>query len=207
MAVGKINLSNLVQIVGDGAIATGPVGEGRLIPVVVVDCDEHRPLVELIQLQEHTPPGDVSSLWAQKLFDKKHLFLRLEFQRPVITDVTLQFSLEKHLGLVNGIMKSRGLYLQPSEFAVRVSHGIDKPKILVEVPSTFPAWDALHFELVAKRFRRNGASRTDAKALAREHIQSLSEIWTQRMRGTPTEDELALDTTGSKAQESGTADA
>lgn len=206
MAVGKIDLSNTVQIVSDGAIATGPIGEGRLIPVVVVDCGEHRPLVELVQLHEHTPPGDVSSLWAKKLFDKKHIFLRLEFQRPVVTDVTLQFSLEKHLALVDGIMKSRGLYLQPSEFASRVSRGMEKPKILVEVPSTFPAWDALQLELVAKQFRRNGASRKDAKVLAREHIQSMSEIWARRMRG-GAEDESAPSETGTHANQVGSADA
>jgi hypothetical protein len=133
------------------------------------------------------------------LFDKNHIFLRLEFQRPVFTDVTLQFSLEKHLGLVDGIMKSKGLYLQPSEFAVRVSHGIDKPKILIEVPSTFPSWDALHFELVAKRFRRDGASRADAKLLAREHVKRLSEIWARRMKGASSEDESGLGGTDSES--------
>lgn len=52
-----------VPIVGDGAIANPDLGDGRIVPVLIVDCEGFSALEDLISLHQGLPPGDVVSMW------------------------------------------------------------------------------------------------------------------------------------------------
>jgi hypothetical protein len=173
----------LVPIVSDGAIATVSLGEGRLIPVLIIDCSDRPKVLELILAHEHLPPGDVKVTWATKRFKKSTIYLHLQFERPAQLDVLLPFDAGKNGILVDGILHSRGVYLQPKESAPRVSQGLDKPKILVEVPDTgfMPIWNPIFADAVAKRMRQAGASRRAAHELSAEHILKMRELWSKRV--------------------------
>lgn len=160
------------------------MADGRIIPVLILDCSAHQELYELILLHEHTPPGDATLTWGRKRFDKKHVFLKIEFSRPLVTRVMLSFTLERQAALVDGIINSRGVYLQPLQSGRRVTEGLDKPKIIVEVPSsaTFPEWPKLHRDTIVRTYRSQGAPRTVADALADQHLARLKEIWSKRQR-------------------------
>lgn len=187
MPHGKIDESAIVPIVSDGAIGHPAIADGRIIPVLIVDCTKHQALYELIRLHESTPPGDATLVWGRQIFNKKHVFLTIEFSRPLPTKIVLRFTLAKQAGLVDGIIQSRGVYLQPLQSGRKVLDGMDKPKLLVEVPAsaTFPEWKELHRASAIRTYRDEGAPRSIAKALADEHLQRLSEIWGKRQKRSP----------------------
>jgi hypothetical protein len=60
----KMDDSHFVPIVSDGAIATGGTADGRAIPVLVVDCENHKEVLNLVHLHTDSPPGDVNCTWA-----------------------------------------------------------------------------------------------------------------------------------------------
>jgi hypothetical protein len=184
MLRGKLDTSRIVPVVGDGGIAHPGIGDGRLIPVLIVDCAKHPDLYELIRLHETTPPGDAHSTWGREYFDKKNVYLAFEFERPVATTAVFRFSLDKQSGIVDGIIHARGVYLQPLQSGSRVFDGMNSPKILVEVPAsaTFDEWPALHRATVVRKYRADGAPKAVAKALAEAHLQRLSELWSGRQR-------------------------
>lgn len=183
MPVGQIDENGIVPIFGDGGIGNPEVGDGRLIPVLIIDCSTHSDLYNLILIHEETPPGDVTIKWGRRLFDKRHAYLTLEFTSPIKTTATFRFLLAKQAGLVDGIIRSRGVYLQPLQSGSKVIAGIQKPKLLVEIPSsaTFPGWPELHRSATQKRYRKEGASRSQAAVLTKEHLARVADLWAQRM--------------------------
>ncbi len=189
MPYGKFDLSTVVPIVGEGAIAHPDIADGRMIPVLIVDCAEHQALYELILVHETTPPGDASLRWGRRILDKRHVYLTMEFSRPVPTSIAFRFALAKQGSIVDHIINARGVYLQPLQSGTRVSEGFDKPKILVEVPAsaTFPEWKMLFYSTVVRAYRDSGAPKSIAKILAREHLDRLSEMWGRRQNRRPSE--------------------
>lgn len=181
----KIKGDLLLPIVRDGAIATPEWGDGRLIPVLVVDCSNRPDVRDLIYAHEHLPPGDVKITWGRRQFQKRTVFLLLEFQRPSEVSAILEFDITEQGGLVDGILHAHGLYLQPLESGARVIEGIDKGKILVEVPDTgfMPTWTEIYRKRLLKKFRKSGLARAEADRATEEHIKRIREIWRMRMNG------------------------
>lgn len=180
----KISESSIVPIISDGAIATHEIGEGRMVPVLVVDCSEKVELRDLIYAHEYSPPGDVTVTWATPRWSKSTVLLLLEFSKPSKLEVVLKFDIKKQGGVVDGILHANALYLQPSESGLKVVDGLDKGKIVVEIPDTgfFPDWDPLYTNNLVKVFKKSGLSRLQARDAAEQHKSMLREIWSRRMR-------------------------
>jgi hypothetical protein len=172
----------LVPIVKDGAIGNPDILGGRIIPVLIIDCSSHRQLGDLIVAHEHTPPGDVVVSWGWKLLSRKTVFLTFRFSRPMETVACVAFDVVSQGGLVEWIVNARGVYLQPLSSGQFVSAGLDKPKILVEVPAsaTFPIWKELHRKALEKQFRKRGFSRDQAREAVREHLARMHDIQFRR---------------------------
>jgi hypothetical protein len=179
----KVKGNSLLPIVRDGAIATPEWGDGRLIPVLVVDCSNRPEVRDLIYAHEHLPPGDVKVTWGRRLYQKRTVFLLLEFQRPSDITAVIEFDVTEQGGLVDGILHAHGVYLQPLESGAKVIEGINKGKILVEVPDTgfMPKWTEIYSRRLLKKFRKNGLARAEADRATEEHIKRIREIWRLRM--------------------------
>src|ERR1700730_420478 len=54
-----------LRIVADGAIAHSGVGEGRLIPLVILDTSSRPDLEEYIRVHQYAGAGDVKCQWGQ----------------------------------------------------------------------------------------------------------------------------------------------
>ncbi|MFZ2406775.1 MAG: hypothetical protein WAW41_16695 [Methylobacter sp.] len=182
MTIGKVKLRDIVPIVGDGAIANPDFGDGRFIPVLIVDCCNHSALLDLILIHSETPPGDVVAKWGRRRFEKKHIYLTLDFKRPVETSASFCFNVAKQSILVDWIRNARGVYLQPTESGSKVSEGINSPKISVEIPSsaTLPDWEEIYRDSLIKRYVKSGFSKTQAKEAAIQHLARSRELWTKR---------------------------
>ena len=178
------NFSDCIPIVGDGAIATIDTGEGRLIPVVILDCENHKEFLNLINIHQHTPPGDARSTWGYKRFNRRFVFLILEFSKPSEIEISIRFDLLKQPALADGIVQARGVYLQPSKYGRRVLDGLASPKIMVEIPSLTKLnnWDELLIKQLTKKLKKKGLSKKEATLVAKEHLIRMREMWGRRMR-------------------------
>ncbi len=161
----SLPLSTVVPIIDDGAIATEKVGEGRMVPVVILDCTEIIELRDLIYAhEENLPPGDVECTWGTITKDKTKVVLILNFIKPKNLEVSLHFDIEKQYSIIDGILIANGLYLQPTESGKKVSQGLQKKKIIVEIPDTgfSSKWEDLYSKMLVKKFKKSGFSRSEA---------------------------------------------
>lgn len=161
-----------LTVVGDAAIATVGVANGRLAPLLIVNKTERPDIVELIRAHKHLPPGDVESQWAQlkNYPDRVHLFLR--FLKPIETDVVLEFDILTQGSLADLVMRARLFWLQAGLPGDRLITTMDTDKILIDVPESGfdSAWDGLMIERLTRFFRSKGLSKEAAKIAASTHI-------------------------------------
>jgi hypothetical protein len=181
MKKNKIEDDFFLPIVRDGAIATGNMAEGRNIPILILDCEANKNVLNLIQLHKGSLPGDVLCSWG---INKKYAFLILEFERPVSVKFGVKFDLEKQGGVADGIVQSNGLYIQAGKMGDTIASNFDDIKLLIEVPSkiTLPNWDKKLTAAIFKRMHREGLSRKEAKKASKQVLERMREIWGYRMK-------------------------
>ena len=170
--------STPVPIVGDAAIATKSTGDGRLIPLLILDTTDRPDLNEAIRIQSIVPSGDVEVAWGHLPGQQKHVALFLSFRSPTNRNAILQFELEKQGILIESILTAKGLYIQSGRPGDRLIHDLDRPKILIEIPDTGfrPHWDKLFASILRKRFQRRGLSRKEAKIAVQDYLKKVREI-------------------------------
>ena len=169
----------VAPIVADGAIGTGGIGDGRIIPLVILDTSQRSDIDAAIEAQASVHQGDVKVQWGQLPGHDHTVALYLTLQRPAEACVIVEFDLTKNQGvLVENILASRGLYIQAGRPGDRLKHDVNRPKLLAEVPDTGfrPAWDRLYFDYTVKAFRARGLPRPAAKQAARAAIREIRKI-------------------------------
>lgn len=173
-----------VPIVADAAIATGIIGDGRLIPLIILDTSERHDLEELIRIHQYVHPGDVRSQWATIEDGSGRIGLLLTFERPMAMTALIAFDMAKYGGLIDQIIRTKGLYVQAGKDGDRLIHDPEKPKLILEIPDTgfSRTWDGLFYESVVKRMREAGLSRREAKDAARSYIIEWRKFGDFRMR-------------------------
>lgn len=164
--------SDFVSLLSHGSIATTDAAEGRAIPVLIIDCIARPDLYTLIMNHQSQPPGDVKCTWGRKRWDSDIIYLLLEFQRPTPARAAIQFNLTEHMLLVDQIFQTNAAYLQPNTYGGRVVDGLDKEKIVIEIPTAGAPfeWDKLLEKKVVQRMRATGLSRTEARGAVRKFI-------------------------------------
>ena len=169
----KVNLKDFATVIGNGAIGSPGVADGRVIPVLILDCVERPDILDIVLFHQDKPPGDVVSIWAKHFFDSSVVYLDLEFKRPTPGKIIIKFDLRKNTLLVDKIFQANAVYIQPSNFGLKVADGINKPKILVEVHTSGAPfnWDSLCDKWTRKRLRQSGFSGKELKTAAIELIK------------------------------------
>ena len=168
----RTELPPAVPIVSDGGIATSGTGDGRLIPVLIVDCDAHADLLRCIHMHEFCDPGDVDCTWGIATRGKYVASLLLSIKAPVETDVLLTFEGATRFLIADTIHRSKAVYIQPLEYGITVMAGLDAPKILLEIPPPLPpGWEDRLLKAIAADYRRRGLGRGAAKKAAIDHLE------------------------------------
>lgn len=173
-----------VRIVGDGAISTSVVGDGRMLPVLILDANQRPDIREFATLHKVCGPGDVHVQWGQMPDYVDTVALILSFQRPVVMKVIIAFDLHRNHGfLVEQILGMNGVYIQAGVEGDRLKNTMDTPRVLIEIPDTGfrVVWDNLYFEFAVSRLRKGGLARNRARVAAREAIATLREFGAFRM--------------------------
>ncbi|MFV1990436.1 MAG: hypothetical protein ACC652_06815 [Acidimicrobiales bacterium] len=174
----RMDASLAVPVVGDAAMA-GPVADGKLIPVLILDADTRPELAELIRVHRHIDPGDAESQWASSRDDDDRVMLVLSFKKPMALDVIIPFSIEHQAILVESMLRSGAVYLQSGRAGDRLTNTLDDPRILVELPDTGfrPVWGALFLDrMTTVMSSRLGVSRRKAKPAARQVIDEIRQL-------------------------------
>lgn len=113
-----------VAVVADAGIATVGVGDGRMIPLLILDTSK-RPDIEDMVKAHHAMDGqgDVKAQWGRPdtFFDKGMVSLILTFEKPSYSLIILRLDIGKYGGLVDQIIRSQGVYIQPGRPGDRLS--------------------------------------------------------------------------------------
>lgn len=161
-----------LPVVGDAAIGIGAIGEGRLIPLVIVDASARPALEELIRVHQFTQPGDVVSQWGAINGDNERISLFLNFKRPSELDVVIEFSVNDRAPLIDQILTTKSMYLQVGKHGDRFINTQSSPRILMEIPETGfkEVWEKIYYRYTYKKFRANGLNRQLARKAAHQFI-------------------------------------
>ena len=184
LSVGTIEANATIPVVSNAAIATSAIGEGRFIPLVIIDTSNHKHIEDLVNVHEKLPPGDVEIRWGWPQNSKETISLILDFKKPIITKILLDFDIMLNGGLVDLIINSKALYLQPGRQGDRLGATMDNPRILVEIPDTgfdgtwLDKWKKTTF----KKMRNQGLSRAEAKKASQALIDGWRKTLSLRMK-------------------------
>lgn len=168
-----------LRIVADGAIAHPGIGEGRLIPLVIVDTSARPDLEEFIRVHQFVSAGDVKCQWGQVIGHEDTVALILSFSRPSELVAIVEFDLERNHGvLVEQVLSAKALYIQAGREGDRLKHDVNLPKVILEVPDLgFRSfWDKIHSRYATAQMRERGLNRADAKRAAKQAIEELRKL-------------------------------
>ena len=186
----KISGSLVVPIVADAGIA-GPIAEGRLIPLLILDTQQRRDVAELIRVHEHiASSGDAQSQWSESRDDRDIVALHLTFTRPMNIELLLRFSIEHQAILVETVLVASAVFLQAGRPGDRFMNTVEAPRILVELPDTGfrdPWNDILLKRMTDVMAASTGLPRKNARPLAQKMIAEMKELAGFRMRAPESE--------------------
>lgn len=168
--------SHIIRVVGDGLMANEHVGNGCLIPLVILDTINRPDLVELIRVHKHFPPGDTNIQWGR--FNVGTIALILSFHRPSELIAIIEFDVEEQGLIVEQILLSRALYIQPGREGDRLKHNMNAPKILVEIPELGfrQIWDDIFHRRIIMKMKKKGLNQPQAKRAAQQFIEEFRRI-------------------------------
>ena len=178
-----------VPIAGDAGIATVGVGDGRMIPLLILDTAKRPDIEDMIKAHHRMAgQGDVKSGWGRPdtFFDSGVVSLTLTFEKPSHCLILLRFDIGKYGGLVDQIIRSQGLYIQAGRPGDRLTTTFDHPRVLAEVPSREfqDEWDRMLRKATRKRFQReHGMGRAEAKLATERFIADWRDLSSKRIRG------------------------
>ncbi len=172
-----------LSIIADGAIASTQIGDGRLIPVLILECNEGNNFKRLVEIQESTKTGDAIVRWGYQLHSKRYVRLNVSFSKPMEIEINITFDLRKYAMVVDGIQIVKSVYLQPGQMGDRVSSTMDHPKIVIEIPekTRLANWDLIVLSNIKRRLRKKISSRKSLKKAARDHLEKGREVFLKRM--------------------------
>ncbi|WP_321423976.1 hypothetical protein [uncultured Bacteroides sp.] len=171
------------SIVEKGMISHENIGEGRLIPALVLDVEGNQDIIDLFKAHDSINAGDVVMNWTQDFFKREDLIFKMTFSKPMNIEFGIRINIEQNYIFIDGIIQSKGLYLRAGKMGEKVSQ-VTEDTILVEVPdmNMKAIWNEMIQKKVAKSYRSNGYSKSEARINAKQHIQSLREIWKIRRK-------------------------
>ena len=175
-----------VPIVSDGLVARQDLGEGRMVPAIILDTSARPDIEGVVQAHLHLGSGDIRTHWPAERWRRRHRVVRLvlEFRRPSRCVVFLEFDLEAQGILVDQILHARGLWIQTGRQGDRLKNLLDCPALLVEVPSSREfrrAWEPLLQKAMIRRFRRRGLGRARAKRAGRRLVARWRETFQEQV--------------------------
>lgn len=169
------------NIVSNGGLSSSGIGEGRVIPVIIIDTQGNKAVDEVIQLHKMGgPPGDTKLQWSlpKTFFSPKSVYLNLEFIRPMKIVFGIKFDIYSQHTLIDGIIHSRATYLISGKAGDKVSSSI-RNGVLIEVPNLDfdKKWNDILNSTIKKKYKEMGIPKRQINNSVNEHIKTMRDIW------------------------------
>lgn len=180
-------VANPVPIIADGAIATVLWGEGRMIPVLILDTSTRPDVESFIASQYWTEiVGDTESSWSFKKCARGLLqpLLILNFTKPSRCLLIIEFHLPRQGVLVDQILWSNGVYLQPGRLGDRLATTLENPRLVAEVPPNDifrEEFEIVYKKAIFRHLRRQGMPRTHAKKGVESYLRTQRDVFQRRI--------------------------
>ena len=177
------SLRGCVEVVSCGAIAAPHVGEGRMLPHLIIDTSGRPDIDKIIEMHCDHGPGDVKSTWGSVLGQSNKFVLHLEFMKPAMGSVPILFDIDRHAGAIDQIIRNNGVYIMPGRFGDVLSKSLDRSSVIIEVPEAgfSKKWDRSLFFYMRRVFKKQGLNTNKAERAARDHILSWRTLGNYRM--------------------------
>jgi len=166
----------IVDMVSNASVASENAGDGRNIALVIVDTTNRPDIEALVNNHNYYGQGEVATQWARFGRNKNMIGLHLEFIKPSKCNVLLNFDITKSGALVDLIISSQALYIQPGKPGDRLSNTLGADKIMIEVPSSNfrEEWEAIYLTQMTKYFKnKQRVSRRKAEKMAESFIDKM----------------------------------
>ena len=172
----------IYSIVEEGLMSSESIGEGRMIPALVIDINGNKNIEDLIKIHKSITTGDVIMTWSRDFYKRNLFILKMQFTKPMEIVFGIDFKIDTDYSLIDGVIESKGFYLQTGVKGDKVSKKADDPKILVEVPDmgVKDLWNKILLKTVKKNFRKKGHSKRESITGAKQHIHEMRKIWKMR---------------------------
>jgi hypothetical protein len=163
----------------EGLISSSNVGEGRMIPTIVLDVEDNQDIIDLLKMHNSIPSGDATMNWIQDFFNRKDFIFKLIFVKPMQIEFGIRFNIAKDFALIDGIIQSKGLYLQTGKKGDKISKKITDDRILIEVPDlgVKDGWNKLFLKALIDKYRKKGFSKKESKEASMQHMTRIRELW------------------------------
>lgn len=181
-----------LTVIDDSGFSIPTVANGRMLPVLILDCAERTDINDLILIHKDTPPGDGIVRWGWDSCNEEFVYLAIDFTKPVKTHLCIRFITKSQGILVDCIIHNKAFYLQSSTFGVNVKEIYGKPSVLVEVPATalFPDWESRYKKSIIESCMERGFSRQLAQDACEKLINKTRTKWF-RPQGQSVEDYIS----------------
>ena len=159
----EIFTRTIVDIVSDASITSSHIANGKSVPLIILDTTNHPDIEQAILFHEGVEYGHVSTIWGKSI-DNKTITLTFSFNDPVRIQFLVAFDTQKQGGLIDLIINSQLLYIQPGKPKDRFSATMNNPRLMIEVPSTHFAdeWRKIFNKIMTAYFREKGFSKKNA---------------------------------------------
>jgi len=174
----------IVEIVSDASLAGQHTVDGRNIPLVILNTQDRPDIDNLVSNHIRYRQGEVETHWARFGRNKKMIGLHMHFFKPTECHILLEFDITTNGILVDLIIGSQALYIQPGKPGDRLANTMESGRIMIEVPSKDfrSEWMKLYKEQMTKYFRVNHKiSRRKAEVLADKFIDETKVMRDLRM--------------------------
>ena len=168
-----------------------------MIPVLILDTSTRPDVEKLITAQYRSEiVGDVMSDWSFSHEIRRPRRLRrrsrglpwpllvLRLTKPSRCILMMEFDIRRQGVLVDQILWSRGVYLQPGRSGDRVAQTVKSPKIVAEVPrnEVFQGvFDGVYRKALYRGFRKEGLPGAQAKRAVNAYLKEHRDAFQRRV--------------------------
>lgn len=176
---------NIYKIVENGIISNPKLGEGRMIPVLILSSKVNdSELSELLEIHKDISSGDIKVCWGHyltTLLRKEKMFLEIEFTNPKTFKFHIEFYPKEDYPLIDAIFYSRGVYINLGKTGDKVSSVFSKENhrtILLEIPDTNQDsfWNKQLNKILLNKAKKEKISSKHRKRFVKEQIKKMRDF-------------------------------
>lgn len=183
----KKNRYPIFEIVNAAAVSFPSLGEGRFLPILVIDTRGHIEVKELFKLASNGAKVTGTARWASlnSYFYPRRIELVFEFINPLDLKFAINLILDQdphpHYEIVDGIMHLGGLFLKDGK-ETDDALGTPENKILIEVTDSNldKKWEGVLRKILIKRYKRTRLPKKQMYPKINELIARMRMLWNVR---------------------------